>query len=805
MKIEELITAMTLEEKASLLSGRGFFTTKGIPRLGIPSMVLADGPHGLRKTAGAGDHLGIEGSLPATCFPTASAMANTWDPALCETLGQHLGREARAQRVSILLGPGLNMKRSPLCGRNFEYFSEDPFLAGKTAAAFIRGIQSQGVAACPKHFAANNQETLRMHIDSVVDERTLREIYLTGFEIAVKEGRPQALMTSYNRINGTYASENSHLLKDILISQWGFRGIVMSDWGGSNDRVAGLEAGSQLEMPGTRGNSDGEIVRAVEEGRLPLSLVDERVKDYLEVLFATVPAEEPPPFDQEAHHGFARQAAGEAIVLLKNENQLLPLKGGTKVAILGELAERFRYQGYGSSTVKPTRLERPLEALKEAGLEVIGCAPGVSRRSVPGQLEAACALAEKADVVLLYLGLEGIDEWEGMDRKDMGLPLAWGDFWEALPKANPNIIVVLCGGAPFETPWLDKCRGAIHGYLGGQAGAGAMAAALTGGINPSGKLAETWPLACEDTPAKRYFPGLEKTTEYREGLFIGYRYYATAGVPVRFPFGFGLSYTTFDYADIKADEKEVSFSLKNTGGREGAEIAQVYIAAKEGKVFRPVRELKGFAKVRLRSGEERRVVIPLDDKAFRYFNVKTRRFEIEGGGYLVQVGASVEDIRLSAEVFVEGTGAPLPYDPKELPSYRAGKVSNVDAGEFETLLGRPLPESRWDRRAPLEVNDTFCQLIYAKGWVGRLVYRSIIRLKTKAEKTGKPNLLILFLFYLPFRGISKLYGSFNREMVEAMVEVFNGRLFRGLCRFLKARSRLRRSARAKEKKLKAGV
>ncbi len=780
----DLISNLTLEEKCALLSGQGNFTTKTVERLGIPAMFLSDGPHGLRKQAGSTDHLGLNPSQPATCYPTAAAMANSWDPALGEALGAMLGEEAAAQRVNVVLGPGLNMKRSPLCGRNFEYFSEDPYLAGKMAAAYIRGIQSKGVAACPKHFAANSQENLRMSSDSVVDQRTFREIYLTGFEIAVKEGGPRVIMSSYNKINGTYANEAPALLGDILREEWGFGGMVVTDWGGSNDHVSGVKAGSTLEMPVPGAYSDLELVEAVRRGALDEAVLDQRVDELLRVVFATqIPADAPESFDVDAHHAFAARAAEESIVLLKNEGGILPLAQGARVAVVGDFAQTPRYQGAGSSNVNPTKLENHLDALNAAGVAVAGFAPGFLRGggADEGKKQAAVELARGADVVLVYLGLAEVAEVEGMDRPHMRLAENQIEVLRAVAEVNPNVVAVLSGGAPVETPWLDACRGLVHGYLGGQAGASAMAGVLTGRVCPSGKLAETWPMRCEDTPAFRWFPGGERTAEYREGPYIGYRYYETAQVPVRFPFGYGLSYTSFDYADLHVSAGEVRFTLTNTGLVAGAEAAQVYVSLPGGAVFRPERELKGFAKVYLAPGERRTVTIPLDDKAFRYFNVKTGAFEVEGGTYKICVGASCRDIRLIGTVEVPGTGAPAPYDKSALPSYYAGTVQNVPDAEFEALLGRPIPPARWDRSAPLGRNDTVAQLCYAKSAPARLAFRFLAGRKQKAEAAGKPDLNILSQYNMPFRGIAKLMGPMvDMEMVDALLVVVNGHFFRGV-------------------------
>ena len=635
MKHPDILKQLTLEQKVALLSGKDVWSTYAFPQAGVPSMVMSDGPHGLRRQLGRGDHLGQRPSQPATCFPTAACLAGSWDPALLEEVGRALGTEAAAQGVHMLLGPGMNLKRSPLGGRNFEYFSEDPYLSGKLAAALVRGVQSQGAAACIKHFAANSQELLRMTSDSVVDERTLRELYLTGFEIAVKEGRPLGVMSSYNRVNGTYANENPHLLTEILREEWGFTGMVVTDWGACNRQVDGLRAGSNLEMPGTQGDSDREVLSALDRGELTEDVIDRRVDELLDVVLATTEAARTAPkhFDEGAHHALARRAAAESAVLLKNEDSLLPLAPGTKVAVLGDLALEPRYQGAGSSLVRPTRLDRPLDCLKESGLKIIGHAKAYRRNGQPSEhLEREAAeLARRAEAVILFLGIPECFESEGLDRDHLALPDNQVRALEVVAQANPNVVVVLAGGGVLELPWLDRCKALLHGYLGGQAGAGAAADLLTGKVDPSGRLAETFPLVLADAPNARYFPGRERTAEYREGLFVGYRYYQTVGKPVAFPFGFGLSYTTFAYSDLSVRRDGVSFTLTNTGARPGAEVAQVYLTGPRDRVFRPALELKGFQKVTLQPGESRRVAIPLDGYAFRWFNPRTNQWAVEGG------------------------------------------------------------------------------------------------------------------------------------------------------------------------------
>jgi len=791
---------MTLEEKCSLLSGGTQFGTKTVERLGIPSLYFSDGPSGVRKQAGAADHLGLNPSLPATCFPSSATMANSWDETLEEELGAMIGEEARAMGVNVLLGPGLNMKRSPLCGRSFEYFSEDPYLSGKMAAAYIRGVQSQGIAACPKHFAVNSQETLRMHSDSVVDERTLREIYLTAFEIAVREGRPKCLMSSYNRVNGVYASEDTHLLQEILRDEWGFDGFTVTDWGGSNDRVAGVLAGTEMEMPTTGGDSDRAVAAAIREGNLSEELLDQRLDRYLSVLFDTViPPGTPTDYDRAAHHNFVRRAAAASIVLLKNEGHLLPLDTGRRVAVIGDFAQEPRFQGGGSSNVTPTQVDVPLDCLRDSGLEIVGYAPGFRRHGGedPTLLREAVELAGQADTVLLYLGLDEIAECEGLDRQDMKLRENQGQLVEAVSAANPNLVVVLAGGSPVELPWLDRCKALIHGYLGGQAGAGAMSDALTGKVNPSGKLAETWAISCADTPTAGRYPACERTAEYREGPFIGYRHYQSAQIPVRFPFGYGLSYTTFSYADLSIADGVARFTVTNTGDVAGAEVAQVYVGKTDSALFRPRRELKGFAKVYLEPGESRTVTVPLDDKAFRFFDVKTGRWETEVGTYQVYAGASSEELPLSIEVSTAGIDARGIYDRDKLPSYYSGKAGNVSDAEFQALLGRPIPAARWDRFAPLELNDTFAQLQYAKGWVGRLVYRVVKGQVDRAKAAEKPDLDALFRYNMPFRAIAKMMGGMvDMAMAQALLEMFNGRTFRGLGHLAAAFAQKRRAEKA---------
>lgn len=807
MRHADLISKMTVEEKAAILSGQSEWTSREIKRLGIPAIFCSDGPHGIRKQAGEGDHLGLNPSLPSTCFPTAATIANSWDERLGEEIGQALGEEASALDVNVVLGPGLNMKRSPLCGRNFEYFSEDPYLAGKMAAAYVRGIQSKGVYACPKHFAVNSQELRRMAMNSVLDERTLREIYLTGFEIAIKEGGAKALMTSYNQVNGTYANENEHLLKDILRGEWGYDGIVITDWGGSNDHVRGVAARSNLEMPAPGLDSAREILAALENGKLTMEELDTCVDDLLHAILelTKTDAKKPKEFDKEGHHALAKKAARESIVLLKNAGEpqpLLPLKENANVALIGDFAITPRYQGAGSSMVNATKIESMKEVIGEYPVNCIGCVPGYRRTGEEDEelKKAALDLAQNADVVIFCFGLDEISESEGLDRTHMRIPQNQIGLLEALVKVNPNIVGVLSAGAAIEMPWHYCCKSLLHGYLGGQAGAGAMMDVLVGKHNPSGRLNETYPIRHEDTPAFRNFPSTERNSEYRESLYIGYRYYDTSKVRVQYPFGYGLSYTSFEYADLTVTEGGVSFTLTNTGMVDGAEVAQMYVGAPKGKIFRPDKELKGFCKVFLKAGESRQVQIPFDDKTFRYWNTKTDNWEVEAGEYTIFVGANVADIRLSQTISREGTTTQMPYVPEEMMQYFSGLIQEVSDAEFEELLGHSIPSGKWS--GELTMNDAICQMYYAKSTLARLIYRILTKMKVKSEAKGKPDLNILFIYNMPFRGIAKMTGgAVSMEMAEGMVTVVNGHFFKGMRKIIGGFFRNSRANKEYEKKL----
>lgn len=792
MNNEKVIKQMSLIEKAILMSGKDIFSTMGFDAYGIPSLSLADGPHGLRKQLGSADHLGLAESMKATCFPTAATIANSWDETLVQEVGAAIGAEAIVQGVNVVLGPGLNIKRNPLCGRNFEYYSEDPYLSGKMAAALTKGIQSKGVSACPKHYAVNNQELRRLSNDSVLDERTLREIYLANFEIAIKEGNPLFLMTSYNRVNGEYANEHEHLLSKILYKDWGYDGVVVTDWGGSNDHVEGVRHGSHLEMPSTKMPGAMEIVEAVKCGKLDEDLLDQRVDELLTVTFklkGNATSEELTDEMVQKHHEIAKKAARNSIVLLKNECDILPIDREAKVAIVGDFAKTPRYQGAGSSEVNPTKIDSILSVIDEYPIQKRSYCQGYERGKTTNSdlVSEAVQNAKAADIVVVFAGLDEISEVEGAERQTINMPEAQNHLIEKLAEVNSNIIVVISSGSVMKMPWQDKVVGILHGYLGGQAGAGAMLDVIVGNYNPSGKLNESYPLEYEDVPNLNYYPGKEKTSEYREGVFVGYRYYESADVAVNYPFGFGLSYTSFDYRDLVIDGHTISFTLKNTGELDGEEISQIYMQAPGKFVFRAKKALVGFTKTSLKAGEEKRVSIQINERAFQYFNVSTNQWETEAGIHKVLVSMNVSDVKLVGEIDVEASTTQQPYNLNVMSNYATGHVQNITDDEFKALLNTEIPSSKWDTSKPLDVNDTFSQLYYAKSFLARLAYKVINGKKEKSERAGKPDLNILYVYNMPFRGMSKMLGGHvNMEMVDCLMIMINGKFWAGLVRLLKA-------------------
>lgn len=806
LNLHEILPKLTLDEKASLCSGRNLWQTKAIERLDIPAITVSDGPHGLRKQPGTGDNLGHTTSLPATCFPPACTTASSWDPDLLRAIGAALGEEARQQAVAVLLGPGVNIKRNPLCGRNFEYFSEDPLLAGTLGAAFVQGVQSQGVGASVKHFAANNQETLRMTVDTLVDERALHEIYLPAFKRVVQEAQPWTIMSAYNRLNGFYCSEHPQLLTELLRREWGFDGVVVSDWGATNDRVAGLAAGLDLEMPGGVPDSDPRIAAAVRAGRLDEATLDQTVARLL-ALVARAQAQPNPgaPYDADAHHDLARQAATRSAVLLKNAGEALPLAATIKLAIIGDLAETMRYQGSGSSLVNPTRVEQPLEALRARGV-TFSYAAGYQRFSeeIDERLTAeACAIAKDADAVVVFAGLTELAESEGFDRDHMRLPANQNALIERLAALSQRVIVVLFGGSPVEAPWIAQVQAVLNMYLPGQAGGRAVVDLLFGDANPSGKLAETYPLRYEDVASAKWFPGSATRVEYRESIFVGYRYFDTARQAVLFPFGHGLSYTRYSYDGLELsthslseqDTLQVSFTVTNVGDRAGEEIAQLYVRPGDARVFKAERELKGFQKVALQPGESKRVSFTLDRRAFAHYAVAQHDWVVESGAYELLIGASSRDIRLrdTAQV-TSAAAAPSDAEPAALAEYHrlAENHGAISDSAFAALYG-PQYRAVEPGKRRFTVNSTLSDI---KGTlIGRILYRQASRIAEAAVTDPDParelagrRMVRRTIAEIPLRALAPWSaGAMTLGMVEGYVMLANGQFLRGALRILQSR------------------
>ena len=782
MKHGDIIKKMTLEEKCAYLSGKNAWATRSFSDIGVDALYHADGPTGVRKQAGKGDHLGLNESVLATCFPTAATLANSWDVELLERVGEGLGLEAAAEDVNVLLGPGINIKRNPLCGRNFEYYSEDPYLSGKLAAAMIKGIQSNGIAACVKHFAVNSQELRRMSMDAVLDERTLREIYITAFEIAIKEGRPKSIMTSYNMVNGVYANENEHLLKDILKKDIGFEGMVVTDWGASNDHALGVKNGSSLEMPAPGLESARELLNALKTGKIDESDIDARVDELIEITLSTKNKKKIKDKEKllKDNNKLAREAAVKSIVLLKNEEKILPLDRTKKIAIIGDFAFTPRYQGAGSSMVNATIVDN-VQRLIGNDLNIIGMAHGYTRFDKEDEMlvKEAIELAKQADIVLYFFGLNEASESEGLDRTHLRIPSNQISLMEKLAAVNENIVGIISAGSCIEMPWENNLKAILHGYLFGQAGVGAVFELLTGRYSPSGKLSESIVKKYDDVPNKRYYPSKERTSEYRESIFVGYRYFTTANVSVLYPFGYGLSYTEFRYSDIEVDKDKVSFYIENTGKIAGEETAQLYIGIKNSNIFRAKLELKGFKKVSLNPGEKKRLTVYFDDKSFRFYNVATDAFEVESGEYDIYIGSSCMDIRLQSTLYVEGNMKISPYKKDELPSYFEGNVTDIQDSEYRILLGRDIPDGSWG--GELEINDALCQMYYAKSFIARFAYKMLDKKLKKSLEGGVPDLNTLFQFNMPFRAIAKMSnGQVSMEMVHSIVKLVNGHFFKGI-------------------------
>ncbi len=755
-QIKMLISQMTLEEKAGLLSGLDFWHTKPVERLGIPSTMVSDGPHGLRKQDDKADHLGVNDSIKAVCFPAACATTSSFDPELVRTMGEAIGESCQHEKLSVVLGPAINIKRSPLCGRNFEYCSEDPYLAGKMAAAYIQGVQSKNVGVSVKHFALNNQEHRRMSSSSDCDERTMREIYFPAFETAVKEAKPWTIMCSYNRVNGVFASENRWLLTDVLRKEWGFDGYVMSDWGAVSDRPAGVHAGLDLEMPASGGINDEKIVAAVKAGTLDEKDVDLCCERILNIVFRyTENAKPETPWDQEAQHALAADIAADCMVLLKNEGDILPLAKDAEAAFIGEFAEKPRFQGGGSSHINCFRTTSALEAARKAGLKVT-YAQGYSvlkDEATDAQIAEAVAAAKAAKVAVVFAGLPDSYESEGYDRTNMDMPACQNRLIEAVAAANPHTVVVLHNGAPVTMPWIDRVEAVLEAYLGGQAVGTATVRVLYGDVNPSGHLAESFPLRLQDNPSYLFFGGEARATEYREGVFVGYRYYDKKEMDVLFPFGHGLSYTTFEYSNLRLSAEEirdtdtltVTATVKNTGKRFGKAVAQLYVGDVESDAIRPVRELKGFAKVALQPGESAEVTFTLDKRSFAVWNEKIHDWYVESGKFTIQVGGSSRDLPLCGCVCVEST--------TELPT-----VYTMDS-IFMDLMA--------DRKSRAVFEPVMKKL--------RETFGGDEEKSEAAQEAVSDDMGTAMMNYMPLRGMASFGADRNTvAMIEAMLKQLNG-------------------------------
>lgn len=790
----EILNQMSLEEKASLCSGLTFWLTKPLEKFDVPSVWMSDGPHGLRKEKQTAGTNVMKPAETATCFPPAVTTASSWDVDLIEEIGDAIAKEAQALKVTTVLGPGVNIKRSPLCGRNFEYFSEDPFLAGRAGAAWVHGIQKNNIGVSLKHFCANNQEHLRMSIDTIVDERALREIYLSSFEHIVKTEQPSTIMCSYNRLDGEYLSDNKRMLTDVLRDEWGFKGIVVSDWGAVNDRIEGIRAGLDLEMPGNKGMNDRNIVKAVNNGELSEEELDKIVLRMLEFAFKSKEGEvDGVVTNFDAHHSLAKKAAAESAVLLKNQDAALPLKKEQSVAVIGTLAKKLRYQGSGSSHINPPKTVSFVEAMTDAG-QSFDYADGYTLKGNGYNeklIKQACETAKGKDAVLVFIGLTDSYESEGFDRTHINLPDSHNILMEELAKVNDNLIVVLSCGSPVKmTKWEKSAKAILNLYLGGQAGGEAAYDVIYGSVNPSGKLAETFPLRNHDNISSRYFPMGPRTVEYRESVYVGYRYFDAANKAVLYPFGYGLSYTNFEYSDLKLSAKninegdglKVTFKIKNVGAVAGAEVAQLYVSDLESSIFRPKKELKGFKKVYLEAGEEKEVEITLDDRAFSYYNVIIKDWHIESGAFGILVGASSRDIRLEDTVTVVSANpsAPIP-DYREIAPYyydlseELEQKKRIPAEQFAALYGASLIENKPFVKGELTINNSVEQLT-CSGF-GRFLYRVLVfGSKLVAIGTENPDMITQSVKDMPLRSFSGFTGGVVSPMtVEGMLDLCNGK------------------------------
>lgn len=798
LKYQEIITKMTLTEKIAFCSGADFWTTKAYPHHNIPSICMTDGPHGLRKQINNSDNLGIDVSVPATCFPAACASACSWDATLLKKMGAAIAEEALQEGISIVLGPGVNMKRNPLCGRNFEYFSEDPLLAGELASAWIQGAEGMGVGTSLKHFAANSQEDQRLASDSIMDARALHEIYLPAFEKAVKAGNPSTVMCAYNKINGIYCSDNAWLLTQILREMWGYQGIVVTDWGAMNNRTQAFKAGCDLEMPGGAAYFDATVLADVQAARLAEQDIDVCVDRLLDLVYRCDKNRKPGfSYDVAAHHQLARQIAAESAVLLKNDTQTLPLKKTQKIALIGALAEKPRFQGAGSSFINPTRLSNALTGMAELGF-TCEYAPGYALNDVEDAalLADAVNLAKNVDVAIIFVGLTDDYESEGFDRSNLDMPKNHNLLIEAVCAVNPNVVVVLSCGAPVVMPWLERVKAVLHMGLAGQAFGLAVADLLSGAANPCGKLAETYPLRYEDVPSAGVYEHGGQQAQYRESIYIGYRYYDKAEKAVCFPFGYGLSYTQFAYTNLNLAQQQISaedgvtltFNVKNTGQVKGAEICQVYVHDLTQQVHRPLKELKAFQKVTLNPGEEKQVCITLDRRAFAIYSPEANTWLVPSGSFIISIGASSRDLRLQAGLDVKGD-ATLPQSKTTPPGWYLKPSGTPTQTDFETLLGRKIEPTSKPVKGSYSVAHTLQDMQASP--IIRLITRIIKRKVIKdygIEDYSNPNFRMVMesVTNVPLRSLVLISdGGMSANMAHGMVEMANGRVFKGLKLLLK--------------------
>lgn len=788
MKHSEIIKKMTLKQKAEFVSGLNYWYLQSAPELGLPKIMMTDGPHGLRKqnTEKRPDGIGLGNSVPSTCFPPAVTSACSWDEDLLKLEGEAIAEECLQEKVSVILGPGTNIKRSPVCGRNFEYFSEDPLLAGKCSAALVNGVQSKGVGTSLKHFACNSQEAFRMVIDEIIDDRAIRELYLTAFEICVKESKPWTVMNSYNKINGVYSAQNKWLQEKVLRDEWGFDGLIVTDWGASIDRVPGLECGTDLEMPSSGTLNKKKIIEAVKSGELDEKILDKAVDNVVELILKSKPAlEKKHKFDVNAHHRIAQKIAENSMVLLKNEDNILPVKKSQKVAIIGEMAKSPRFQGAGTSVINPTMLDNAYDELVKLGADVV-YAQGYNKSEdkIDDKLiNDAVNTAKKADVVLIFAGLTEGFEAEGYDRKNIEMPNCHNYLISEIAKVNPNTVVVLAGGSVIHMPWIHEVKALLNSGLGGQAGGAAVANILTGAVNPSGKTSETYPISFNDNPTYGNYPGGPVTSEHRESVYIGYRYYDTADKEVLFPFGYGLSYTDFEYSGLKVsaekikdtDTVTVSFRIKNTGSRDGKETAQVYIADKASTIFRPVKELRAFKKVFLKAGEEKEVSVELSKRAFAFWNVNINDWMVETGEFNILVGASSRDIKLSKTITVESTDiAEIPDYRKNAPAYYTADINNMNGRQFESVYGKSMPSPEMDRNKKIDIYCCINDAGYTK-WgskIAKLI--KFIMTKMGSAENGDGAMLAAMATQIPIRNFVQMsMGVFSPKMAEGLLNILN--------------------------------